>query len=82
MSNNLYAECFQRNLGMEMDGLEGDFAHGRGIEGVRTILGGEGVDVSTFQQDDGSGLSRHNLVRSPLPLFILYFLILLINYFI
>ena len=62
VSNNLYAECFQRCLGNEMSGIEGATAHARGIAAVRSVLSSHGVDVSSFQQDDGSGLSRHNLV--------------------
>lgn len=61
-SDNLFAECFLRTLGAYFNKPENSNAQSNGFAAVRTILASYGVDVSTFVQDDGSGLSRHNLV--------------------
>ena len=61
-SDNLFAECFLRTLGAQYPQTAGNDAQTNGMEAVRTILNERGVDITSFKQDDGSGLSRHNLV--------------------
>lgn len=64
-SDNLYTECYLRTLGarekQRNPTASGD-AQSLGLARVRTILSSLGVDTDLFQQIDGSGLSRYNLV--------------------
>lgn len=61
-SDNLFAEGYLRHLGMSYDPLGEGEAQAKGIAAVQSILTDLGVDVTTFDQTDGSGLSRHNLL--------------------
>ena len=61
-SDNLLAECFLRTLGEEFPSQSTSDAQTKGLAAVRAILQQNGVDISSFKQDDGSGLSRQNLV--------------------
>eukprot|EP01095_Lingulamoeba_sp_RSL-Kostka_P013306 TRINITY_DN5485_c0_g1_i1.p1 TRINITY_DN5485_c0_g1~~TRINITY_DN5485_c0_g1_i1.p1 ORF type:complete len:508 (-),score=137.20 TRINITY_DN5485_c0_g1_i1:100-1623(-) len=63
-SVNLYAEMFQRQLGKNYNSSNNDNAYYDGITAVSEILNSYGVNVTTFVQSDGSGLSRHNLVST------------------
>lgn len=63
-SDNLYTECYLRALGArekERTGSPLD-AQTLGLSRVRELLESIGVDIDQFQQIDGSGLSRFNLV--------------------
>lgn len=59
-SNNLYAEALLKSIGRTLDSP--DDTTQTGTELVRQILSDLGVDASSYQMVDGSGLSRHNLV--------------------
>lgn len=61
-SDNLFTECFLRTLGSLFQGLGGSNAQDEGLNAVKEILQSYQVNVGTFVQDDGSGLSRHNIV--------------------
>jgi PBP4 family serine-type D-alanyl-D-alanine carboxypeptidase len=58
-SSNLGAETLARTLGME---LRGEGAFSKGKEVVEEELSKMGLDKSSYQFADASGLSRHNMV--------------------
>jgi len=60
-SDNLYAELFLRQLGLQ---VAGSAAYDTSITTVKKVMGARlpSVNSSLFYQADGSGLSRHNLV--------------------
>jgi serine-type D-Ala-D-Ala carboxypeptidase/endopeptidase (penicillin-binding protein 4) len=60
-SLNLYAETFERVLGVELRG-EGTFSKGREV--VEETLGEMGIDKGSYNYADASGLSRLNLVSA------------------
>lgn len=63
-SNNLYAEAILRTLGAAKKDSEpksNDTAE-MGLNAVRATLSDLGVDPKSYVLEDGSGLSRHNLV--------------------
>ena len=61
-SDNLLAEGFLRTLGAFYPNPNKLNAEQNGFNAVKSILSEMGVNTTTFVQDDGSGLSRHNLV--------------------
>lgn len=61
-SDNLFAEGFLRALGANYPNPNNLNAEQNGFYAVKDILNTIGVNTTTFVQDDGSGLSRHNLV--------------------
>lgn len=61
-SDNQMTECFLRSLGANYDLASTGNAQSKGIAAVKEILSSIGVNASSFVQDDGSGLSRHNLL--------------------
>jgi len=63
-SQNLYAECLLKTLGVEKAG-EGSFGAGAAV--TTSLAERSGVGKGQLSQADGSGLSRENLV-SPLAL--------------
>lgn len=67
-SNNLYAEILYHTIGKEVCG-SGDFAPS--LKAVQECLKGMGLDPAEVCIQDGSGLSRHNLLS---PSFICSFL--------
>jgi D-alanyl-D-alanine carboxypeptidase/D-alanyl-D-alanine-endopeptidase (penicillin-binding protein 4) len=64
-SNNLYAEVLLRIMGvqyaLQTGQINGDSAS-LGLAAVRQTLTQMGVDPESYEQSDGSGLSRRNLV--------------------
>ncbi len=58
-SQNLFAECLLKTLGVVEAG-EGSFAAGAAVTGA--LAAGLGIPPAEFHQEDGSGLSRKNLV--------------------
>jgi len=62
-SDNLYAELYMRQLGMQMNGNIQGSSYDKSISAVAQILTQQlGINGTLFHQMDGSGLSRHNLV--------------------
>ena len=67
-SNNLYAEALLRALGAATASKQTPpTTHQQGITALQKTLQKLGVQPSTYELADGSGLSRHNLV-SPIAL--------------
>jgi hypothetical protein len=65
VSDNMYAEAFQRTLGTLFVNVSGitDSAQYSGVAVIANQLVRAGrLDPDSFHQDDGSGLSRQNLV--------------------
>ncbi len=60
-SNNLYAEVLLRSLGASAT-VQSDSSLQQGLAALKQTLTELGVDPSSYVLDDGSGLSRHNLV--------------------
>ncbi|MBD1836246.1 D-alanyl-D-alanine carboxypeptidase/D-alanyl-D-alanine-endopeptidase [Cyanobacteria bacterium FACHB-472] len=65
-SNNLYAEVLLRSLGTTAT-AQSDSSLQQGLAALKQTLTELGVDPSSYVLNDGSGLSRHNLV-SPVAL--------------
>jgi len=64
-SDNMYAEFFLRQLGSTLNDTSFSSITEKGIKVVKSILTDSttfNVDANSFYQNDGSGLSRHNLV--------------------
>jgi D-alanyl-D-alanine carboxypeptidase/D-alanyl-D-alanine-endopeptidase (penicillin-binding protein 4) len=61
-SDNLYAEMLLRDAAYYYDGTGGDKAGPHAHELLKKWLIGQGIDVSTLRFEDGSGLSRYNLL--------------------
>jgi D-alanyl-D-alanine carboxypeptidase/D-alanyl-D-alanine-endopeptidase (penicillin-binding protein 4) len=61
-SDNLYAEMLLRDASYYYDGTGGDKAGPHAHELLKKWLIGQGIDVSTLRFEDGSGLSRYNLL--------------------
>ncbi|HBR00698.1 MULTISPECIES: D-alanyl-D-alanine carboxypeptidase/D-alanyl-D-alanine-endopeptidase [unclassified Roseofilum] len=65
-SNNVYAEALLRQLGARSDSVSNHSSNNdtleKSLEEVRAILARLGVPANSFRLNDGSGLSRHNLV--------------------
>jgi PBP4 family serine-type D-alanyl-D-alanine carboxypeptidase len=59
-SINLYAELLLKTLGAELQSPPGTAA--KGVGEVKAALKGLGIDVSTVEIVDGSGVSRYNLI--------------------
>lgn len=66
-SNNLYAEALLRVLGATAQKNTQETTHQQGLTVLQQTLTQLGVDPSTYEVADGSGLSRHNLI-SPMAL--------------
>ena len=60
VSQNLYAETFFRTLGSQ----EGKRTAEAGRNAVRTVMTSWGISPDSYQQYDGSGLSRYNYVTA------------------
>ncbi len=60
VSQNLYAETFFRTLGSQ----EGKRTADAGRDAVRTVMTSWGISPDSYQQYDGSGLSRYNYVTA------------------
>lgn len=61
-SNNLYAEALLRILGIQVAEAPKPSSLEAGITAVQRTLGTLGVEPSSYQLADGSGLSRHNQI--------------------
>ena len=61
-SNNLYAEALLKTLGATAQKQTQQTTHQHGLTVLKQTLTQLGVDSTTYELADGSGLSRHNLV--------------------
>ena len=61
-SNNLFAEALVRTLAVKAPLKENQTTVNAGLEVLQTALTQIGVDPTTYKLDDGSGLSRKNLI--------------------
>ena len=61
-SNNLFAEALLRTLAVKQPLKENQTTVNAGLEVLQTTLTQMGVDPKTYKLDDGSGLSRKNLI--------------------
>ncbi|KST68223.1 D-alanyl-D-alanine carboxypeptidase/D-alanyl-D-alanine endopeptidase [Mastigocoleus testarum] len=61
-SNNLFAEALVRTLAAKAPLKENQTTVNAGLEVLQTALTQIGVDPTTYKLDDGSGLSRKNLI--------------------
>ncbi|MGP1382092.1 MAG: D-alanyl-D-alanine carboxypeptidase/D-alanyl-D-alanine endopeptidase [Thainema sp.] len=61
-SNNLFAEALLRHLGHYVLAASPTDSTAAGLETLETALTNLGVDPTSYDIADGSGLSRHNLV--------------------
>ncbi|MFT5790090.1 MAG: D-alanyl-D-alanine carboxypeptidase/D-alanyl-D-alanine-endopeptidase (penicillin-binding protein 4), partial [Shewanella sp.] len=61
-SDNLIADSLLKRMGQQIFGLSGTFANGSAA--MTQILTQQGVDLSTANIVDGSGLSRYNLLSA------------------
>lgn len=61
-SNNLFAEALLRTLAVKQPLKENQTTVNAGLEVLQTALTQIGVDPKTYKLDDGSGLSRKNLI--------------------
>lgn len=61
-SNNLFAEALLRHLGSYVLAASPTDSTAAGLEILSTALASIGVDPTSYETVDGSGLSRHNLV--------------------
>lgn len=61
-SNNLYAEALLRTLAIKANNTTITDSAEIGLDVVKTTLTALGVDSTSYDLADGSGLSRHNLV--------------------
>jgi len=70
-SNNLHAEMLLRTLGAE---FRGNGTEEAGLEVVRDFLVEAGIESSQIRLNDGSGLSRENIVTPRFQTSLLLFL--------
>ena len=61
-SNNLFAEALLRTLAVKQPLKENQTTVNAGLEVLQTALTQMGVDPKSYKLDDGSGLSRKNLI--------------------
>lgn len=61
-SNNLFAEALLRTLAVKQPLKENQTTVNASLEILQTALSQMGVDPKTYKLDDGSGLSRKNLI--------------------
>jgi PBP4 family serine-type D-alanyl-D-alanine carboxypeptidase len=61
-SDNLYAEMLLRDAAYYFDGTGGDKAGPHAHELLKKWLIGQGIDITALRFEDGSGLSRYNLL--------------------
>ncbi len=61
-SNNLFAEALLRHLGYYVLAVPPEDSTAAGLEILTTALANIGVDPTSYETVDGSGLSRHNLM--------------------
>jgi D-alanyl-D-alanine carboxypeptidase/D-alanyl-D-alanine-endopeptidase (penicillin-binding protein 4) len=73
-SQNLYAELILRALGAATVSDPKSSSTEAGIEAVKTFLRGAGIDADALALNDGSGLSRHDLVTASATLQLLTFM--------
>lgn len=59
-SDNLYAEMLLKTLGAQVRGLPGTAE--KGIAVINAFLDSVGIDTTTYELADGSGVSRYNVV--------------------
>ncbi|HFB67686.1 MAG TPA: D-alanyl-D-alanine carboxypeptidase/D-alanyl-D-alanine-endopeptidase, partial [Calditrichae bacterium] len=59
-SNNLSAEMLCKTVGAEVYGVPGTWD--KGLSAIRAYLDSLGIDSTTYEIVDGSGVSRYNLV--------------------
>ncbi len=59
-SNNLSAEMLCKTVGAEVYGVPGTW--NKGLRAIRTYLDSLGIDSTTYEIVDGSGVSRYNLL--------------------
>ncbi|AFY51268.1 D-alanyl-D-alanine carboxypeptidase, serine-type, PBP4 family [Nostoc sp. PCC 7524] len=61
-SNNIFAESLLRALAVRSPTLQNKSSEALGLEAIKTNLTKLGVDPTSYQLADGSGLSRRNLI--------------------